>query len=116
MCWRAGPEAAVDHQAAADAGAHDDAEDEAAPLPGPVPRLGQREAVGVVLDPQRLAQAAREIGGQIPAVEARGVGFFIRPVRLEMAPGVPMPMLPRVGMGWRAAASTSAATVSTMWS
>ncbi len=81
-------------QAAADAGAHDDAEDDArAPARPRCRRLGEREAVGVVLDHHRQAEAAR-------ADRRAGRGrsgtcvfeFFIRPVRLEIAPGVPTPM------------------------
>ena len=89
---RAGPHPPVDHQPAADAGAEDDAEHHPRPLPRAAHRLGEREAVGVVLDPHRPADAARP--GR-PADRGRSgtcvFEFFIRPVRLDTAPGVPMP-------------------------
>ena len=66
----ASDDAAVDHQPAADAGSEDDAEDVAVALAGAAGRLGQREAVGVVGDPDRQADRTFEIEFLDPGVRA----------------------------------------------
>src|SRR5207237_6087839 len=74
------PDAALVHDAAADAGAEDHPEDHRTPLPRPGSGLGEREAVGVVLEKHPQTEAAFQIGLQRPAVEARGVGVLERAV------------------------------------
>ena len=50
---------AIDHDAAAAAGAEDDAEHHAVAGAGAIDGLGQREAVGVVLDAHLASRAGR---------------------------------------------------------
>ena len=59
----------MDHHAAAGAGADDDAEDDGGAGRRAVGRLRQREAVGVVGEPDRPIEQARQILGQRPAVQ-----------------------------------------------
>src|SRR5262249_40565597 len=70
---RATPGLAAEHQAAPDAGAEDPPEDQVVVAARAEPRLGEREAVGVVLDPHRQAEPGLEVVAQRAAVQARGV-------------------------------------------
>src|SRR5262249_10476282 len=69
---RAGPDLAPHRDAAADAGAEDDAEHDALDVRrrGAEARLGEGEAVGVVVEHHAPAEARLEIGAERPAVEA----------------------------------------------
>ena len=73
---RAGERPAVDHHAAAHAGAQDDAEYDAAAGRCAVARLGDGKAIGVVGQPHLAAQPALEVGPQRPAVQPRRVGVL----------------------------------------
>src|SRR5471032_408985 len=73
---RADQSLAVDHNAATDAGAQDDAEHDAATRRRAVRRLRDGEAVGVVGQPHFAAERVFEIGLEWPAVEACGVGVL----------------------------------------
>src|SRR5262249_52549473 len=65
----AGPQASLVHDAAPDAGPEDDAEAGGAPWPGPRQRLGQREAVGIVLETDGEVEPALEVGLERVPVE-----------------------------------------------
>ena len=84
--------AAVDHDAAAGAGADDHAEHHAGAGRRAVGRLRQREAVGVVGDPHRSRRARcadrRRRARPISHVE---LAFLTSPVAGEIVPGMPMP-------------------------
>src|SRR2546426_12349714 len=58
---RPGKHAAVDHDAAADTGAENHAEDDLRALPRPIDRFGKREAIGVVLEPHLPFQHSLQI-------------------------------------------------------
>ncbi len=73
---RAGDDAAIQHEAAARAGADDDAEDRVSAGRGAIRRFRQREAVGVVGEPYRPAEQAREILAERLAVQPRRVRVF----------------------------------------
>src|SRR6185312_17127444 len=73
---RAAERPAVDHHAAAHAGTEDHAEYDAAAGCRAVRRLGDGEAVGVVLQPHRPAEPALEILVQGMAVEPSRVGVL----------------------------------------
>ena len=73
---RAGDDFATVHNAAAAAGAQDDAKHQLFPLPRPVKRLGQCKTVGVVLNFNFAAEPPFEVGPQRPAVQADRVGIF----------------------------------------
>ena len=72
----AGEGAAVHDDAAARAGAQDDAEDDARPRPGAVTRLGEREAVRVVREAEGAVEEALEILAERAAVEPDAVGVL----------------------------------------
>ena len=65
----AGERLALDHDAAADAGAEDHAEHHRRARGSAVDRLGQREAVGIVGDRHRHRERLREIRAQRPALD-----------------------------------------------
>ena len=69
----------VDHQAAAGPGAKDDAEHEPVSLSGAVPGLGQREAVRVVLQPDRPIEHAFQIVPQRTPDEPDRIGVLDQP-------------------------------------
>ena len=73
---RAGERPAVDHHAAAHAGAQDDAEHDAAAGGRAIARFGNGKAVGVVGQAHLAAQPALEVGLERPAVQARRVGVL----------------------------------------
>ena len=72
----ADPDAAAMDDAAADAGAQDHAEDHRRAGAGAVARLGEREAVGVVLEPHLAAERIAEIAPERHADELRRVGVL----------------------------------------
>src|SRR5262249_34174510 len=65
----AGPQPSLVYDAAPDAGPEDDAEDERVPSSGPRQRLGQREAVGIVLETDGEVEPALEVGLERAPVE-----------------------------------------------
>ena len=99
---------AVHDDAAAAAGAEDDAEYHRCAGRRAIGRLGQREAVGIVGDPylatQRLRRS-RRIGRPLRQTE---FDPRRRPVAREIEPGVPKPTLP-LAPSSRSTAATSAA-------
>src|SRR6516164_1465285 len=83
----AGHELPVDHDAATDTGAEDDAEHHTAVRTGAIDRLGKRKAVGVVLEPHRLAQSGREVAVErLPNQDGR-VGVLDETRRRRDRPG-----------------------------
>ena len=79
------------NNAAATARAHDDTEDQFLSPARPKQRLGQRETVGVVLDLNFPAKNPFDVRFQRLPFRQTVLEFFSRPVRGEMALGVPMP-------------------------
>ena len=74
-------EAALDRDAAADAGAQDRAEHHLGPGGRAVDRLGQGEAVGVVGETDLAAERGHDVAVERLAVEAGGVGVLDQPRR-----------------------------------
>ncbi len=75
---RSAPDLPARHHASADSGPQDHAEHHPSAVRrrGAEHRLGQREAVGVVVEGERAAERAREIGAKWPPVEANQVGVL----------------------------------------
>ena len=73
---RTAMDAAVHDDAAAAAGAEDDAEDHAEPGAGAVGRLAEGEAVGVVLDPDLAFERLAHVVVEAMAVQGDGVGVL----------------------------------------
>ena len=68
-------EAAVHHDAAADAGAEDDAEDDLGAGAAAVHGFGKSEAVGIVGDFHRAVEDAGEVAAEVAAVQPGGVAL-----------------------------------------
>jgi hypothetical protein len=68
------PEPPVDDDAAADAGSENHPEDHPVAPPSSVERLGEREAVRVVLEDERQIHPGLDVVVERPAVQAGGVG------------------------------------------
>ena len=86
------------------------------PRPAPRQRLGEREAVGVVLDHHAAGRGGAPGRRAGRARSGRWCcEFFISPVRLDTAPGVPTPIVAHSGAS-RAQRLDQAAVVSTMCS
>jgi hypothetical protein len=76
-----GQELSVRHDACTYSGAQDRTEDHAMAGAGPIGRLRQREAVGVVLDAYVAIEALDQIVQQGPAIQPRRVGIAQEPGR-----------------------------------
>ena len=83
--------APADRDAAAGAGADDHAEDDRGARGGPVDRLRQREAVGVVREAQPPRQHAREVVGEAAAVQPDRVRVLDEARDGPIVPGMPTP-------------------------
>ena len=84
---RPAPEAAVVHEAAADAGAENHPEHHCVPLPCTRVRLRERKAVGIVLEQHAEAEPALQVRVQGTAVQADGVRVLERAVARRERPG-----------------------------
>ena len=69
-------ELAIDHQAATTAGAEDDAKHHPARLSRPVDGLREGETVGVIGEPDRLAQSLGQVLLEVLSVEKQTVGIL----------------------------------------
>src|SRR5262245_11711471 len=79
----------INHNSPSDPGSQDDAEHHAGAFPRPVHRLRQREAVRVVLEPDRSTQGSFQVLLQRPAVEPGRVRVLHQPALARKRAGNP---------------------------